>query len=35
MWEGDMESCWEAYHQLRRDQGRKGFNDMPHFELIV
>lgn len=35
MWQTNMEDCWEAYHQLRRDQGRKGFNDMPHFELIV
>ncbi len=33
-WDGDMKSCWKAYHDLRRSQGRRGFNDMPHFELI-
>jgi peptidoglycan L-alanyl-D-glutamate endopeptidase CwlK len=33
-WEGSMRECWEAYHNLRRSQGRVGFNDMPHFEII-
>ena len=33
-WDGDMKSCWNAYHKLRQSQGRVGFNDMPHFELI-
>lgn len=33
-WDGDMRLCWTAYHDLRRSQGRVGFNDMPHFELI-
>jgi len=35
LWDGDMKSCWEAYHDLRRSQNRKGFNDMPHWELVV
>lgn len=34
-WDGDMKSCWKAYHTLRRQQGRIGFNDMPHWELVV
>ena len=33
-WDGDMKSCWSAYHKLRQSQGRQGFNDMPHFELL-
>jgi len=33
-WDGDMLKCNKAYHDLRRSQGRQGFNDMPHFELI-
>ena len=33
-WNGDMKSCWNAYHKLRQSQGRVGFNDMPHYELI-
>ena len=35
LWQTDMKKCWEAYHALRRSQGKIGFNDMPHFELIV
>lgn len=34
-WNGDMKECWKAYHDLRRSQGRRGFNDMPHFELCT
>jgi hypothetical protein len=34
-WDGDMKSCWKAYHTLRKQQGRIGFNDMPHWELVV
>lgn len=33
--EGTMKECWQAYHNLRRSQGRVGFNDMPHWELII
>jgi len=35
LWDGGMQGCWEAYHELRRSQGKRGFNDMPHFELIA
>ena len=34
-WDGTMEDAMNAYIDLRRSQGRRGFNDMPHFELIV
>ena len=33
-WTNDMKSLNKTYHKLRDDQGRNGFNDMPHFELI-
>tara|TARA_Y100001963_G_scaffold146190_1_gene220803 strand:- start:1237 stop:1719 length:483 start_codon:yes stop_codon:yes gene_type:complete len=34
-WRGSMEEAREAYFKLRKSQNRKGFNDMPHFELIA
>ena len=32
-WEGDMQSCSDAYIDLRRSQGKKPFIDGPHYEL--
>ena len=34
-WTNNMKNLNKTYHKLRDDQGRDGFNDMPHFELIV
>jgi len=33
-WEGSMQSCTDAYIDLRRSEGKRPFIDGPHFELM-